>query len=124
MVPDGLIINPGATRPVNVQPGAQTGAPQNTLPEPNGVSGDDTAMPAQTKLDPEILAKITDELNEDFRVFNTAISFAVDEDTGDTIIRILDRETNEVIREIPPSEMLRLAARLTEIIGLLIDETA
>lgn len=123
MVPYGLIINPGAIRPVNEQQGAQTNAPQNTPPEPDNVSRDDAAMPVQKEIDPEVFAKIVDELKKDFHVFNTAISFTVDKDTGDTIIQILDRETNEVIRQIPPNEMLRLAARLSEIIGLLIDET-
>jgi len=107
---------------VNEQQGAQTNAPQNTLPEPDNVSRDDTAMPVQKQIDPEVFAKIIDGFNEDFHVFNTAISFTVDKDTGDTIIQILDRETNEVIRQIPPNEMLRLAARLSEIVGLLIDE--
>ena len=124
MAPDGLTINPGVINPANVKQDAPASAPQNTRPEPESVLRDDEALPTRTKLNPEMLAKITDEFNEDFRVFNTAILFSIDEDTGDTIIRIIDRETNEVIREIPPSEMLRLAARLTEIIGLLIDETA
>jgi len=70
------------------------------------------------------LERLTKELNDDFRVFNTTLSFSVDDKTGKTVIRILDSDTDKVIREIPPIELLRLAAKLTEVIGRLVDETA
>lgn len=78
----------------------------------------------QKKLDPDFLEKVTRELNNEFRIFNTAMSFSVDGNTGRTVIKILDRETEKVVREIPPDEMLRIAAKLTEVIGRIVDETA
>jgi len=77
----------------------------------------------QKKLDPDVIEKITQELNDQFRIFNTAVSFSVDDKTGTTVIKILDRETEKVIREIPSSELLKIASKLTEIIGRLVDET-
>ena len=49
------------------------------------------------------------------------VSFAVDERTGRVICRIMDQETGEVLRQVPPEEMLALAARLDEMIGLIFD---
>jgi flagellar protein FlaG len=43
------------------------------------------------------------------------ISFLVDEDTGKTVVRVIDAETEEVIRQIPPEEFLRRIKILDEI---------
>ena len=124
MVLDGLTVNPGAVHPTNVQQSPQPSTQKTAQGENVAATKEDDPVIVQKKLDPELLANITEEINEAFRIFNTAISFSVDKDTGNTIIRILDRETEKVIREIPPEEMLRLASRLTEIIGRIVDETA
>jgi flagellar protein FlaG len=49
------------------------------------------------------------------------LSFSVDEETGTTVINIIDNETDEVIRQIPPDEILHLKKRMGEIQGLLLD---
>ena len=43
------------------------------------------------------------------------ISFLVDEDTGKTVVRVIDAETEEVIRQIPPEEFLKRVKILSEI---------
>ena len=40
------------------------------------------------------------------------LRFAVDRTTGDPLIRIVDRTTNEVLSQIPPEELVRLKAVL------------
>jgi flagellar protein FlaG len=40
--------------------------------------------------------------------------FSVDKDTGRTVIQVLDSETKDVIRQIPPDEILALARRLQD----------
>ena len=42
------------------------------------------------------------------------LRFSVDKDTGRTLIRIVDRVTNEVLKQIPPEDVIRLAALLNE----------
>lgn len=46
---------------------------------------------------------------------NRVIQFSKDEDTGKTIIRILDRETGEVVRQVPPDEFLKLVKNINEV---------
>ena len=41
-----------------------------------------------------------------------ALHFSVDEGSGRTVIRVIDPETAEVIRQIPPEEVLNLARQL------------
>ena len=49
------------------------------------------------------------------------LSFSVDEETGTTVINIIDNETDEVVRQIPPDDILHLKKRMGEIQGLLLD---
>ncbi|MDR3298942.1 MAG: flagellar protein FlaG [Candidatus Accumulibacter sp.] len=52
------------------------------------------------------------------------VEFVVDEDSGDTVVKVIDRETKEVIRQIPSEEMLDLAHALDKLQGLLIKQEA
>lgn len=52
------------------------------------------------------------------------LSFTKDEETGDIVIKIIDNETNEVIRQIPPEELEKLRKRLGDILGLILDKKA
>lgn len=54
----------------------------------------------------------------------TDLKFTVDEDTGTPIVRIVDRKTKELIRQIPAQEMLEIRKHLDELRGLLIKEKA
>ena len=42
------------------------------------------------------------------------MTFALDRETRRTVVRIVDRETREVIRQIPSEEILRMAARYSQ----------
>ena len=43
-----------------------------------------------------------------------SLAFAVDEQTGRTVVTVTDRDTGETIRQIPEEEALALFARLSE----------
>lgn len=45
------------------------------------------------------------------------LSFSVHEKTGTVVVKVIDRESKEVIRQIPAEEMLRLAERMQELEG-------
>ncbi len=64
----------------------------------------------------EDLAKISNSLNK-------RLDFHVIHDTNQVIVRVINSETNEVIRQLPPEALLRLHARIQEAVGLLFDET-
>lgn len=57
-------------------------------------------------------------------LLDTRLSFTVDKDTGETVVSIVNSETGEVIKKIPPDEILSLKKRIGEMIGLLLDEKA
>jgi uncharacterized FlaG/YvyC family protein len=43
---------------------------------------------------------------------NNELTFALDRETRKPVLRIVDRKTNEVVRQIPPESALQLAADL------------
>lgn len=71
---------------------------------------------------PEQVNSVVKELNEAMRIISTSLSFSIDQATGKTVIRVLDDETKQVIRQIPSEDLLRVAARITELLGVLFDE--
>ena len=55
-------------------------------------------------------------------IFNRRLDFEVDEDTNRIIVKVIDTKTDKVIKEIPPEQLVQLAAKIQEMIGLLVDE--
>lgn len=52
------------------------------------------------------------------------INFAVDESSGIRVVKIIDRNSNEVIRQMPSEEAVALARALDKLQGLLIKDKA
>ena len=65
----------------------------------------------------EALVKPIQKINEVLRRYG--VEFQLSEDSGRTIIRLIDRENGELIRQIPPEEALNAAQRLEEVKGRL-----
>ncbi len=67
----------------------------------------------------EALGETVSRLNEAVQVVKRDLRFRVDDDSGRTIITVLDSETEEVIRQIPPEQVLTLAKNIESLKGLL-----
>ena len=78
----------------------------------------------EKKVDMEVLERGIEKINQNIKIFNTKLSFSIDKLTGRTVIKISDMESEEVIREVPPMEFLKIAAKLSEVFGLIIDRKA
>ena len=52
------------------------------------------------------------------------LQFSVDKDTGQTIIKVVDASTQEVIRQIPAQEILAIAKAVDQMQGLLLRQKA
>jgi len=53
---------------------------------------------------------------------NTEIQFSVHEKTKEIMVKIVDVNTHEVVKEIPPEKILDLIGRIMEMAGLIVDE--
>ena len=64
------------------------------------------------------VSKIRNLINVPFR----HLEYNYHKESGEYFVKIIDDETDEVIREIPPEKILDIFACLKEIVGLLFDE--
>ncbi|WP_232522437.1 flagellar protein FlaG [Marinimicrobium alkaliphilum] len=60
----------------------------------------------------EQLREAVAQMNEYIQATQRDLRFTVDQDSGETIVRVLDRQTQEVIRQIPDEVFLNLARNL------------
>ncbi|GGX78162.1 hypothetical protein GCM10007160_01740 [Litchfieldella qijiaojingensis] len=91
---------------------AQLGKAQVPLPESDAVTG-----PAETPTTGELVEPLI-RINEAMRPYG--VEFLVNEYDNRTVTRIIDRESGEVIRQIPAEEVLRIAESLSALQGRLI----
>ena len=67
------------------------------------------------QLDSEALGQAVSKLNDYVQNIRRTLSFSISETTGRTIIEVYDSETDELIRQIPPDQTVKLAENLEEI---------
>ncbi|MDR2613971.1 MAG: flagellar protein FlaG [Candidatus Accumulibacter sp.] len=79
---------------------------------------------AREEVDPDELQKSVENIQKFVSMAARDIKFSIDEDSGQTVVKVVDRETEEVIRQIPSEEMLDLAQALDKLQGLLIKQKA
>jgi flagellar protein FlaG len=63
----------------------------------------------QAGLSQRDLEDMVSEINQYFQAVHRDLQFTVHEGSGRTIIKVLDSETKELIREIPPERMVEMA---------------
>ncbi len=56
-----------------------------------------------------------DRANEIGQLLKRKLSFSIDEATDKIIVKVIDEESGEVVRQVPPNEMLRIAAHLKQL---------
>lgn len=71
------------------------------------------------KLSPEMLEELVKELEKKLSMLNTQLKISIDKDTDMVVVKVIDKETKKVIRQIPPEYVLKIAKYLDEIAGLL-----
>jgi flagellar protein FlaG len=100
--------------------------PRTPTPVPDGqaqkkeaaIQGRTPAMEAST---PQEMEKTVQQLNQTAETFNIGLRFKLHEETDRVMVQVVDTKANEVIKEIPPENLLRLAAQIQDMIGLLLD---
>lgn len=76
----------------------------------------------QSKIDPKELNSAVAKANKVLFKNNTHLQFRIHEKTKDVMVKIINDESGEVLKEIPPEKMLDMIAKLWEIAGILVDE--
>ncbi|PKM76222.1 MAG: hypothetical protein CVU90_13320 [Firmicutes bacterium HGW-Firmicutes-15] len=83
-----------------------------TVNQPIDIKLQEDKEPAREKL-----KKVVQKTNKLITMSNYHLQFRIDEDSERLQVKLIDDESNKVIREIPPDSMLALSAKIKEIIG-------
>ncbi|HJU71312.1 MAG TPA: flagellar protein FlaG [Paucimonas sp.] len=70
------------------------------------------------------LADMLKDINKAVQALSQNVEFSIDEDTDRAIVKVVDKETKEVIRQMPSKEVLEIAKALDRVQGLLIKQKA
>ena len=87
--------------------------------------------PAESRADPqdsirferEKTAQVAEAMNNYLKSTETNLQIQVFQKTGDIVVKVISTSDGKVIRQIPPEEMLNLAAKMEEMVGALFNET-
>ncbi|GGI67612.1 flagellar protein FlaG [Shewanella gelidii] len=79
---------------------------------------------AKEKRDAEALAEVVEQLSDVVTMMNKGLAFSVDEDSGAAVVKVMDIDSGEIIRQIPSDEALELAQKLQDVKGLLMKTEA
>jgi len=74
--------------------------------------------------EPVQLAQAVDDLNQQARDSRTDLKFKIDEDSGRTVVSIVDAGDGTVLRQMPTEEALRVSRALDKTLGKLIERVA
>ena len=70
-------------------------------------------LPDQAVDTAELSEKVT-EINDIIRNIQRDLAFNIDEDSGKTVIRVIDSQSGELIRQIPSEKVLAIATHLRD----------
>ena len=122
----GGTINPpqGAVTVQVVEKTAEETASENVVPmQQTGRAEEKTAEGKTPRGTQQVTERMLKELEQDFEAMhNVGLKFSKHDGTGRTMIKVLNRDNDEIIREIPAEDVLNLAAKLEEMIGILFDK--
>ena len=74
------------------------------------------------KSDAARIKNAINDVNNKLKPTKTRCEFSYHEEVNRVSIKIRDRETNEIVREIPPEESIKVLEKIYEIAGLIVDE--
>ena len=66
------------------------------------------------------IKKAVEEINK--KAKNSEAKFGIHDDTNRVTIKIVDKETQKVLKEFPPEKTLDMIAKVWEMAGLMVDE--
>jgi len=99
-------------------PGSAQANPIPVVARPSDLTATDIApQPAQ-------LNQAVDDLNRHFKASSTDLRFSIDDDSGRTVVSVVDAESGKVLRQMPTEEALRVSKALDKALGTLIKRVA
>ena len=103
-------------RPVDTEKDETTDGPESARPAPKSEEG-------SAAVDEAALRDAADELGSELKsISGHSLEISFEEEDSRYVVQILDNDTGEVLRQIPPQTLLEASRQLTALRGLLFDD--
>lgn len=76
----------------------------------------------EKKVSKEELIHAVNTANESLKTHNRELKYSVHKETNTIMVKLIDSNTNETIKEMPPEKILDMVAKMWEMAGIFIDE--
>ncbi|MBC3917347.1 flagellar protein FlaG [Undibacterium sp. CY18W] len=87
----------------------------------------DAVKAASSASSPPAIDKVTkavDDINKTIQSLSQSLEFSVEEHSNKVVVKVVDQQTKEVLRQIPSEEALEISRSLDKLQGLLIKQQA
>lgn len=68
------------------------------------------------------IKSVFSEVNQKMRMSKTRCEYSYDEPTKRVSIKVFDKDTDQLIREVPPEKSLEMLQKMWELAGIIVDE--
>lgn len=93
-------------------------------PGDDAQKANDERQEEEQKFDEDSVNYMTKELNELMRKINADLEFQYHKEVNTMSVKMLDRKTGEVLKEVPPEEMIKHMIKAKDWLGAFLDKQA
>ena len=108
----------------SLQAGSKEKIYPNVIEFNSDQDGKETGADKAKKLTEENVEEMSGALNDFMKKMNYDIEFSYYKDLDRLIMKVVDKKTDETIRQMPPEDMLKTLSSLREWIGVFLDKKA
>ena len=128
-----LVTTAALSRAVSPDTGTSPTAAERQLAASSGTRSPESEAEAAAQPSAAEIAQATQNITDFVQSISRSLQISVDGDLGTTVIRVVDTETDELVRQIPSEEILQVArfieaqtavdsATRSAVLGLLVDQ--
>ena len=88
----------------------------------NSINNIDNRDRKNNKMQIDLLTEAVDNTNKMLEGYNRRFEISIHEGTNAVMVKVIDQNTDEIIREIPPEKILDMVAKLWEMAGIIVDK--
>lgn len=114
-----------ATAPQNKEPATVNNEAIQTLSQEQAVKQTEASSAVEfSEQKTEELKETVAAINDFMSQFQRTLNFSVDQDAGQTIIKVIDTSNDELVRQIPSEDFLEISKHIEQMNNLLFSEKA
>ena len=114
----------GTVQPPSRLQSIEAGKTEKTQPDIPNKQLDPAEKDQEPKLSREETEELVEALEDLTTTIQTKLNFSINETTNDIVVKIIDKDTDTIIRQFPAEELLKLQEKMIDLAGFLFNTDA